>query len=588
MKILPPDIGERINQSIQTKGNNADPQMEVFVVRAKSSVQDASYFIVEDIRNKAGLTDISVATRRMRPFGPPDGIFVINIDGGIAKVLQREYPDVLHKEWQDVFVVGPAKSVAITFDGQWDRFRKIWQLVTVEHPDIFWVQPNGTLLTRHWEDTSSQETLATGVSKVKAIRGWRNTAVRVKDTGVIAAYIKTDGKVYYRNYCEQAAGPRIWEGEVAVTEFTGVAVNLNLFLTNDYRTAIAIEDNVGKIHWIITGRNWAGMAIAPEKFSVTVQSTVKLLPVAYTKSLTANTFTVSTDARVKHLYANVFNMFNTVVNIDNAGDFGNTITFTTKHRMLNLNPLDFVMTDTRGIIFNCISITETDTTPYDWEYTAQFTNFNNAWGIMTLFYKSLYTKNEAGYLFAEFSEIVELEGLIPEDIPAPLILSITNINDTGVLIEFDSPIVYGMPESLSAFTVTGHYWKDINKTVVMTEGHIIASVEALDDTHALLVMKYPTHRIRRAHSMDIVYNAIDGFITGQTYPLESFEKSFVPSIIPEPVLDPIIHENFKMKATIGIDLTKVAYSSFYVPETDKFAVSASGSITLTKIGEVNP
>jgi hypothetical protein len=222
---------------------------------------------------------------------------------------------------------------------------------------------------------------------------------------------------------------------------------------------------------------------------------------------------------------------------------------------------------------------------YNWEYTAQFTNFNNAWGNTDLQYKAMYTTNEAGYLFDEFSKTFELINLIPEDIPAPIVTNITNVEDTGILIEFDSPLIYGVSESLTAFTVTGHYWKDTYEDIPMSENHIITSVQAVDDTHILLIMKYPTHRIKRAHNMVVTYSSTLGFITGATYPLESFEQSIIPNIIP--LLDPAERENFKITATTNIDLQKVTYRERYsVPE--KFTIGASAVITLTKVGEVNP
>ena len=85
------------------------------------------------------------------------------------------------------------------------------------------------------------------------------------DQGVVAGYIKTDGKVYYRNYSYQSTGEYAWENERQIVEFTETAVNLNLFITNDYRMGFVIEDSTGKNHLYVTERAWAGMAIAPER-----------------------------------------------------------------------------------------------------------------------------------------------------------------------------------------------------------------------------------------------------------------------------------------------------------------------------------
>ena len=96
------------------------------------------------------------------------------------------------------------------------------------------------------------------------IRGWKNLVILHQDHGIVVGYIKNDGKVYYRNYCIQEDGSETWEYERELASFTGVAANINLFITNDYRSGFIIEDNLGKIHWFVTHRNWGGMASPAE------------------------------------------------------------------------------------------------------------------------------------------------------------------------------------------------------------------------------------------------------------------------------------------------------------------------------------
>ena len=294
MRIIDPTLQSKINKQNQTIYENANPNLSVVVARARSSIIDASYFTVENIRTKTGITDISVATRRRKNFGPPDGLFDIHLDNGIAKTAYRAYPDKLKLKWQHQFVIGPAKSVATCFNGHWERYRDLWQLVTEEYPFIFWVENDGKLYFQEWDNVISRDELATDVVKVKAVRGWKNINFADRDHGLIAGYIKTNGKLYYRNYCEQLDGSVIWEIEREVTEFTGTAVNLNMFLTNDYRTGFIIEDNLGKVYWLITERNWAGMAIAPHTISVApVEVIGDLIPIEYYKGVHTETLTVA-------------------------------------------------------------------------------------------------------------------------------------------------------------------------------------------------------------------------------------------------------------------------------------------------------
>ncbi|WP_392654719.1 hypothetical protein [Dehalococcoides sp. THU4] len=97
--------------------------------------------------------------------------------------------------------------------------------------------------------------------QVVALRAWKNVNLPDHDQGIVVGFIKTDGSVRYKNYCQQVDYTYAWGSERQLTEFTGTAVNLNLFITNDYRMGFAIEDISHQVHWIITPRNWAGMAL---------------------------------------------------------------------------------------------------------------------------------------------------------------------------------------------------------------------------------------------------------------------------------------------------------------------------------------
>lgn len=263
MRQLPSDLSSKINQSLQTIGNDANPKMEVLVSRAKNAVVDSTYWTVETIREISGLGDVSVAPRRLRRYGRPDRIYEIHVRDDNVYTSIREYPDRFKEGFKTQFALGPGTSVGVAFNGVWERHRKFYRLITEEKPWIFWVDNLGDLYTQHW-DIASKRKLATNVVSCKAIRGWKNLVIQQQDQGIVVAYIKTDGKVYYRNYCIQEDYSEIWEYEKELTSFTGSAANVNLFITNDYRMGFIIEDTLGQIHWLVTHRNWGGMASPAE------------------------------------------------------------------------------------------------------------------------------------------------------------------------------------------------------------------------------------------------------------------------------------------------------------------------------------
>lgn len=282
MRNLPQSIIDKLNSKHQTTYNNSNISMDVYVIRAKNTVDDSTYWTVETIRETSGLGEISVAPRRFRPYGPPNRIYEIHVHNGEVKTAIREYPDRLKDGWQDQFSLGTGSSVAIAFNGEWQRYRNLFRLVTEEKPYVSWVDGNGDLWVQKWDEHDTKFQLSSGVSKVRMIRAWKNTVIHYLDQGVVVAYIKTDGKVYYRNYCIQEDYTEIWEPERELMDFTGTAVNLNLFITNDYRMGFVIEDNLGQVHWLVTPCNWGGMASPAEHLATSITDIAfEVTPITY-------------------------------------------------------------------------------------------------------------------------------------------------------------------------------------------------------------------------------------------------------------------------------------------------------------------
>lgn len=282
MRNLSQSIIDKLNSKHQTTYNNSNMSVDVYATRAKNTVDDSTYWTTETIRETSGLGEISVAPRRFRPYGPPNRIYEIHVHNGEVKTAIREYPDRLKDGWQDQFSLGAGSSVAIAFNGEWQRYRNLFRLVTEEKPYVSWVDENGDLWVQKWDEHDTKSQLSSGVSKVRMIRAWKNTAIHYLDQGLVVAYIKTDGKVYYRNYCIQEDYTEVWEPEKELTDFTGTAVNLNLFITNDYRMGFVIEDNLGQVHWLVTPRNWGGMASPAEYLAASITDiTFEVTPITY-------------------------------------------------------------------------------------------------------------------------------------------------------------------------------------------------------------------------------------------------------------------------------------------------------------------
>jgi hypothetical protein len=432
MRPISPDLLAKLNSNLQTPANNAQPRMSVQVSRARSAVVDSTYWTVETIRTKTGLSDISLAPRRQRPYGRPDRIYEIHVDNGIVKTTIREYPDLLKDGWQHQFELGAGSAVAVAFDGEWDLWRKKWRLKTSEKPWIFWVDASGDLYTQLWDEADTKILLASGVVKVKAMRGWKNFSIEADDQGIVCAYIKSDGSVHYRNYCRQGDGTTVWESERAFTAFTGVALNLNLYLLNDYRMGFVIQDNANQITMHTSVRNWAGMAIAPEYIKASVSGSIELIEIEKINTYNTEYITASVGGTIEHLYAMSDNSFISTENFSiemldeeeqQYQNWGFRIRATTAHDMTLLDYSDFTLKDSNNTPFVVTGITKSNKRNY--EFTTA--DFNNAYGDLTLsFFGSGNTKGEAGQSLDPFNITFTPQNLVPTSIPLPEVEVIWN------------------------------------------------------------------------------------------------------------------------------------------------------------------
>lgn len=298
MRNVDPVLSNKLNSQYQTKFDNSDPKMEVIIARARASVSDSTYFTIEKIRQKEGLSDVAVGARRLRPYGPPDKLYCIHLDNGIARTMHREYPDKLKAGWKNDFDIGNAKGVAITFDGRWNLTpRKTWGLKTDLLPWLFWIDASDNLQCRLWSEGPVFQ-LAANVSKIDSIRGWVPAqAGHTDDQGIIVAYVKNDGKIYYRNYCLQDDGLTIWETEQEVVELGAGNTGIRLFRTNDFRVGF-ISSCPTQNKMVLTHRNWGGMSIPAESLRATILPEIEFIPIEFPEH----------DASTEYLQSTIYNI----------------------------------------------------------------------------------------------------------------------------------------------------------------------------------------------------------------------------------------------------------------------------------------
>lgn len=436
MRNVDPVLSNKLNSQYQTKANNAQPKMSVAVARARNTVSDSSYWVVETIRTGANLGDVSLAPRRQKVTGSPDRIYEIHVYNGEVRTSIREYPDKFKDGFQHQFSLGAGSNVAIAFDGEWERYRNLWRLVTHEKPWIFWVDNTGVLWAQLWDDAGTKQQLATGVEYVRAIRAWKNLNMADKDQGIVVGYIKSDGKVYYRNYCQLLDLSYTWEPERQVAEFTGTALSLNLFITNDYRMGFVVEDSLNDVYWYITDRDWAGMAIAAESVTVApAELKVELIPIDYIGAYTQETISVApAELGVTLLYADTDNDF-VALNAPKTmldefdepyDDWGWIIDLKIDHPIPNLTLANVTATNLdNSTVIQMSSIEKVDDFKYRLHVSDMVeSDINNVSGDIKVTVTGAI--NPAGYTYINMTHTFTPINLVPTSIPLPEVEVIFN------------------------------------------------------------------------------------------------------------------------------------------------------------------
>lgn len=332
----------------------------------------------------------------------------------------------------DEFILD-AIDFSIVFDGEWIYRDGRWKLQTEDVPYMFWVTTDGVLKVQKYGTLDILE-LATGVSTISTLRAWKNVSILQHDQGLIVSYIRNE-TIYYRAYCIQAETyEAAWEPEREVEYLSGNVRKANLFLLNDYRSGFAIEDLTGNIHWLVTHRNWASMAIGAENITLAAIASAKLVPVTYHRKHNDEIIIISMAASTKMLFANTSNSIKKVANIpvqkenpngelyeDYGFKIGLSLTFPYKSKpsvvLKNaVTTLPFALLDVKIINENEFEIF-IDSTVHEF-------GFNDVEGSLLIEVNGLF--NEADYQYEPMSIEFAPVSLKPSFTPLPEVLEVWN------------------------------------------------------------------------------------------------------------------------------------------------------------------
>jgi len=261
-----------------------------FYTRSVMYTIDAGYLAKRTMDVGLDLRDIAIC--QLPGESTPSSIYAIGIDDDdIARVRYRAYSENAAIVWEPAFSLTEAKKAAIEFDGNFVRRTgyAYYTLECYEQPHVFWTDMSNDLYVQVGPDEETRLKLASNVSQVAAVRGFKSELYPEQDQGLIVAYI-VNGHVFYRNYCRRLDGTYLWEFEREVPQLGTDNVNIQIHRLNDYRIGFVASGPSGH-KWAISGRTYIGTAFPAEQLSVTAENACSMA--MYQVSEEAPTLTVT-------------------------------------------------------------------------------------------------------------------------------------------------------------------------------------------------------------------------------------------------------------------------------------------------------
>lgn len=430
MRVIPASILAKLRQTVHSRDRDADPRINLVMQRTKRYIEQGSEMQPIDLWQRPGLGPLAVAIRREDRLKGPQKIYLCYVENGVAHLAASDYLKSIEQvqDWEYLYEVGPALDVAIEFDGRWQRTSPdaevcfdspaLWTLVSFGEPYIFRILPGSGSLVVQQGQGPTYELAPSSVTKVAAIRGWKNTYLWNHDQGIICAYIR-NGDLYYRNYAQQPPDlPAIWDVERKVDQLSP-AQDVALFRTNDYRVGFLAERS-GEIHWAITSRNWAVMALEPHTITAGIDVTVDLIPITYADIYHEHTITAGITVAVQMLYGASYNAFKWAENDGNT-----TILACAEHFLTDLTAADFQVYDEGNALFSVTAVDYSDD-PCILILTVENLGFSTPGDLTLKFLGSGTTKGEAGQDVDPFEITFTPEGLEYVDVDPPEVEAIWN------------------------------------------------------------------------------------------------------------------------------------------------------------------
>lgn len=456
MRYIDPTLKARIQSAQQTLYNNANPSMEVIAVRARTPITRKELWQELVITESATAVCTSVAVKKTGR--TPERVYAAYVDStGLLTVKSAAVKMPIRlMTWQVETTIAGCVACSLEFEGRFRHEGRNVVFLTDELPFLFYVTTGGALYGGILGG-SYEQLAAANVTAIDVINGVSNT-YDAQDQGFFLFYILS-GTLYYNYYLDGA-----WQGQQSISIAPANAVNVKAERTFDYRIILHVTDNTGALYEVY-GKMEATGWNATDSLIMSVSANGGLVDVTYSENQ-SDSENISMNVSIlgypepmrmatySPTLLEVYNIATSTEDPENPGqyydDYGYRVVFVFDQYIPNAAdyPSAFKLTDS----YNATWYGQSAVVDHN-IVTVTFTDLNNAGNDITA--TALASDLWNGYvMLTETSNVFTATGLIPTEVPAPQVVSITNTDAQTIIIEFDLPIT--SINSQSGFDVSGY------------------------------------------------------------------------------------------------------------------------------------
>lgn len=413
-------LEERLNSSLQTIDNNANPAVQMRVQRRNIPLLDEELIERSRIVKAEGITDSDVAVCHPYFNHADEDIWVAYVRNGILHIKWAKNTEILSKsEWNNYWFTADASACSIAFNSvAKHNARGQWEFVTEEVPWVFWVQ-DGALKAKLCTPLGEyiHELAVSNVTDVSAVRAPSGDYGNW-DLGLTVFFVMA-GSLYYRQYIDGE-----WCDAERVT-FTGLdeltIVKIKAFNTWDYRVGVQILTDDGKLYELFSYTEGIGTR-GTEHLELGVAAEGRLFRIGYGDGYTKEHLNISVTADGTRIYG-LSAVPLEAKNINYNGDWGRKVEVTMDYPNTDGDVREFLLRDSNGNVYACESV-ECDGNII----RLMFVNFNMAYSASSL--TVIYTKGtlmSPVVLTDSFSITFTPTNLVSPLTPPPSVVSIYNV-----------------------------------------------------------------------------------------------------------------------------------------------------------------